>query len=156
MNTTTEESKKFWEEKEKEKGGKVHFFTFATFLGKTNDKQVTLGGLLYIVDYRVYFEDFEKDNWFAKIITKKKNYEKTEFSFNISDINDTRIVSKGSTLNCIAGNINDEDTKSVSNILKTLFQSAVQIRLKKGYSYFFEIMRDRDFLKALLFKGPAF
>lgn len=149
MNTTTEESKKFWEEKEKEKGGKVHFFTFATFLGKTNDKQVTLSGLLYIVDDRVYFEDFEKDNWFAKIVSKKKNYEKTEFSFNISDINETRIVSKGSALNCIAGNMNDEDTKSISNILKTLFQSAVQVRLK-SYSYFFDIMRDRDFLKALL------
>lgn len=149
MNATTEESKKFWEEKEKEKGGKVLFFTFATFLGKTDDKQMTLGGLLYIVDDRVYFEDFEKDNWFAKITSRKKNYEKTEFSFDISDIDETKIVLKGNALNCIAGNINDGDTKSVSNILKALFQSAVQVRLKKSYSYFFDIMRDNDFLKAL-------
>jgi hypothetical protein len=40
VKTTDDESRKFWEEKEKEKGGKVGFFTFATFLGISSEKQV--------------------------------------------------------------------------------------------------------------------
>jgi hypothetical protein len=45
--------------------------------------------------------------------------------------------------------INEAETKSLSKIFAALFQSVVQIRLKSTGSLFFDIMRDKDFLKAL-------
>ena len=147
--SSNEEAENFWAEKEDEKGGKVKFFTFATFIGNTGSRPSTLGGLLYLIGERLYFEDFEKDNWFAKIVSRKKNYEKTEFEIDIKDIEEIKTISKSSALNCIAGIVKDEDTRSVSFVTKALFQSIVQIRIKNSISYFLDIMRDKDFLAAL-------
>ena len=54
----------FWKEREDEKGGKIQFNTFATFIGRSGEKKVDLGGLVYLINNIVYFEDFEKDNVF--------------------------------------------------------------------------------------------
>ena len=147
--TGSEEAENFWAEKEQEKGGKVRFFTFATYIGNTGGRPTSLGGLLYIVNERLYFEDFEKDNWFAKIISRKKNYEKTEFDLDIQEIAEIKTISKSSALNCIAGIVDDEDTKPVSMITKALFQSIVQIRIRNSISYFFDVMRDKEFIASL-------
>ena len=149
MTNVEDEAKKFWQEIEKQRGGKVNFFTFATFLGESGGKQVTLGGLLYVVKDIVYFEDFEKENWFAKIFSRRQKWEKTEFSFDKKKIIEIRLVSKGAALNCIAGYINEAETKPISKLFAALFQSVVQIRLKSRGSLFFDIMRNKEFLKAL-------
>jgi hypothetical protein len=118
-------------------------------MGSSGSRPTSLGGLLYIINERLYFEDFEKDNWFAKIISRKKNYEKTEFDLNIKDIVEIKTISKSSALNCIAGILKDEDTKPVSVVTKALFQSIVQLQIKNSISYFFDIMRDKEFVAAL-------
>lgn len=149
MVETDEESRRFWEEREKQKGGKVEFFTFAAFMGRSRDRHVNLGGLLYIINKTVTFEDFEKDNWFAKIISRKQKYEKTEFSFKTEDITEIKTVSKNSALNCISGIIDDRDTKRLSNISGLFFQALVQIKLKSGYSLFFDVMKRKEFTTAV-------
>ena len=83
------------------------------------------------------------------MVSRKSKYEKTELSFNIQDIEEIRIVSKNSALNCISGFIDEKDTKTFSRLFALLFQSAVQLRLKTGVSLFFDIMRDKDFINAL-------
>ena len=142
------DASKFWEEREKMRGGKVSFFTFATFLGRSNDKALNLGGLLYIIDGKIFFEDFEKDNWLFKILSRKKTYEKTEFDIKRDDIVETRIVTKNMALNCISGIIEDSDTKPLGGLQAALFQKVFQLRLKSGYSLFFEIMKAKEFIAA--------
>jgi len=149
MKTEEDDSKRFWEEKEREKGGKVSFFTFATFIGTSLEKPVNTGGLLYTIEKSVYFEDFEKENWFAKILSRKQKYVKTEFNFKKEDIEEIKRVSKNTALNCISGIVMDTDTKPLSKVFTFMLQSVVQIRLKMGYSLFLEIMREGDFLAAL-------
>jgi hypothetical protein len=149
VKTTDEESRKFWEEKEREKGGKVGFFTFATFLGISSEKQVNTGGLLYTIDGKICFEDFERENWFSKILGKRQKWEKTEFSVEKSDIAELKRVSKNSALNCITGLVPDTETKPISRIFQFLAQSVLQIRLKRGYSLFLDIMREKDFIAAI-------
>ncbi len=147
--TTEQDAREFWNQKEREKGGTVGFYTFATFLGRSNDKTVSLGGLIYTIDDTIYFEDFEKDNWLSKFFARKRTYEKTEFNFPIKDIVELKIVSKNSAYNCASGYLEDTNTKPFSKIMSILFQSAVQIRLKRGGSLFFDIMRSKDFINAL-------
>jgi hypothetical protein len=149
MSNVEDEAKNFWENIERQKGGKVTFFTFATFLGESGSRQVSLGGLLYIVGDMVYFEDFEKENWIAKIFTRKQKWEKTEFSFRTGNLSEVRLVSKGTALNCIAGYLDEADTKPVSKVFAALFQPVIQIRLKGQGSLFFDIMRKKEFLDAL-------
>jgi len=146
---TEQDAREFWNQKEKEKGGTVGFYTFATFLGRSNDKTVSLGGLIYTIDDTVYFEDFEKDSWFAKFLTRKNTYEKTEFSFLVKNVAEVKVVSKNSAYSCVSGYLEDTNTKPFSKIMSILFQSAVQIRLKRGGSLFFDIMRSKDFINAL-------
>jgi hypothetical protein len=149
VKTTDDESRKFWEEKEREKGGKVGFFTFATFLGISSEKQVNTGGLLYTIDGKICFEDFERENWFSKILGKRQKWEKTEFSVEKGDIAELKRVSKNSALNCITGLVPDTDTKPISRVFQLLAQSVLQIRLKRGYSLFLDIMREKDFMAAI-------
>jgi hypothetical protein len=149
VKTTDEDSRKFWEEKEREKGGKIGFFTFATFLGISSEKQVNTGGLLYTIDGKIFFEDFERENWFSKILAKRQKWEKTELNVEKSDIAELKRISKNSALNCITGLTTDTDTRPVSRLFQFLAQSVLQIRLKRGYSLFFDIMREKDFIAAV-------
>jgi len=149
MSKTEEDYIAFWEERESQKGGKVKFYTYAKYLGRSNLESSELGGLLYIIDKKLYFEDFEKDNWFSKILGQKKKYEKTELNINIDSIKELKTTSKGSALNCITGVIDDESTKIFLNLQRLFFQPIIQIKLKEGYSHFFDIMRSKDFLKAI-------
>jgi hypothetical protein len=149
MKAVENEAKKFWEEKEAERGGKVTFYTFATFLGRSSDRQLTNGGLIYIIDDKIYFEDFEKENWLIKLVARKKNYEKTEFSIKVKEISLTRIVSRNSALNCIAGFCESLETKELSAFSKLFAKPVVQIMMKNESSLFFDIMRANDFIKAL-------
>ena len=114
--TTDNESRQFWEERENQKGGKVSFFTFATFLGRSRDKNLNLGGLLYLINKTLTFEDFEKENWLLKIMNRKREYEKTEYDIEKKDIVEVKLVSKNTALNCISGFIDDVDTKSLSGV----------------------------------------
>jgi hypothetical protein len=149
MKDVENEAKKFWEEKEAEKGGKVTFYTFATFLGRSSDRQLTNGGLIYIIDDRIYFEDFEKENWLMKLIARKQTYEKTEFSIKMEDISLTKIVSRNSALNCIGGYCEGPETKELSPFTKLFAKPVVQIMMKNGSSLFFDIMRGQDFIEKL-------
>ena len=144
-----DESKKFWEERERDKGGKLGFFTFATYMGISSEKPVNTGGLLYTIDRKIYFEDFEKENWFSKILSKRQKWEKTEFSIGGDEIAELKRVSKNSALNCISGLVKDTDTKPVSRVTQFLAQSVLQIRLTKGYSVFLDVMREKDFVAAI-------
>ena len=140
---------KFWAEREKEKGGKIRFFTFATLLGQSGDTAVNLGGLLYIIDGTIIFEDFEKDNWLYKILNRKKKYEKTEMDLKTNDIVEVRIVSKNTALNCISGFFPDTDTKPLGGFKLIFTQKVFQLRMKDGYSLFFEIMKAKEFGEAM-------
>ena len=149
MKDVESEARKFWEEKEVEKGGKVTFYTFATFLGRSSDRQVTNGGLVYIIDDNIYFEDFEKDNWLVKLIARKQKYEKTEFIVKKGEISLSRIVTRNSALNCIAGFCESLETKELSVFMKLFAKPVVQLVMKNGSSLFFDMMRGQDFIKGL-------
>jgi len=139
----------FWKERQEKAGGKVQFQTFATFIGRSQDKRLDLGGLAYIINNIVYFEDFEKDNFFFKIISKRKNYTKTEFSFPVSSVQSVKEVSLGEGVNCITGIIKDTDTKGINPVVRFFSNPILQISMEGGYSYFFDIMRRKEFIEII-------
>jgi hypothetical protein len=153
MENIQEEARKFWREKEAEKGGKVRFYTFATYFGRSGDRSVSLGGLLYLVDDRLYFEDFEKESWLLKIMNRKSSYEKTEFVLNTSDISESRVTSRGSAFNCVEGFVDPGETKKLSGIVRWLVKPVLQITMKNGSAHFFEIRKMGELLGILRVSG---
>ncbi len=145
------DAEKFWADREQKKGGKIRFFTFATLIGRSSptgrsvDSAVNLGGLLYIIDGTITFEDFEKDNWLYKVMNRKRSYEKTEFDLKMDDIAEIKLISKNAALNCISGILPDTDTKPLGGLSLLFTQKVSQLRLKSGHSIFFEIMKVKEF-----------
>ena len=153
MKDIESEAREFWAEKERERGGTIGFYTFATYLGMSDDRAVSLGGLLYTVNGKIYFEDFEKENWLLKLVNKKQKWGKTEFSVRTEDISCIRVVNRGSAMSCTGGRLSGEETKPLSPFMRIFTKPVAQLLLHNGSSLFFEIMRLGDFIKAV--EAPA-
>lgn len=139
----------FWQKTGEKRGGTVGLFTFATLLGRSGDAPLGLPGLLYTVGDTVWFEDFEKDNWLARIIGSRQKYEKTELSFIKGEVEFTRIVSRGAAYRCIVGKVAPQSVPGLPPLLRMFVSHAVQVGLRSSSSVFLEIMREADLLQFL-------
>ncbi|MFW6181904.1 MAG: hypothetical protein ACOC8N_09155, partial [Spirochaetota bacterium] len=127
-----EEARQFWRNKEKEKGGTVSYYTFSTFLGRSGDRMLNLTGLLYIVGSRIFFEDFEKESWLIKLLNRKSEYEKTEFSVPLEEIVDSRVITRTAAMNCVEGFVGIEETRELGGVMRVLAKPVLQINLHNG------------------------
>ena len=135
----------FWKKTGEKRGGEIGLFTFATLLGRSGDGPMALPGLLYTVGDRVWFEDFERDNWLSRILGSRQKYEKTELSFDKSEVTFSRVVSRGSALRCVSGRVPPGELPSISALGRLFVAHAVQVGLRDSSSVFLEIMREDEF-----------
>jgi hypothetical protein len=136
----------FWRQTAAKRGGEIGFLTFATLLGRSADQPMDLPGLLYLVGETVWFEDFERDNWLAKIMGGGRKFEKTEISFSRAEVRGTRLVSRASAARCIAGAVPAERLSPVSAVGRILSTPIVQVSLSGGTSLFFDMIRRTEFI----------
>ena len=143
------EQDEFWEEREEKAGGKIQFQTFATFIGRSGEKRLDLGGLVYIINNIIYFEDFEKESFFIKILGKKRKYSKTDLRFPLDTIQSVKEVSLGEGVNCINGFISEKETKNISPFMKLFSNPILQLSMEGGGACFFDIMKRKEFIEIL-------
>jgi len=143
----------FWRQTAAKRGGEIGFLTFATLLGRAADQPLDLPGLLYLVGETVWFEDFERDNWLAKIMGGRKKFEKTEISFARAEVRATRLVSRSSAARCIAGAVPAETLRPVSAVGRVLSTPIVQVSLSGGTSIFFDMIRRIEFIALFPLSG---
>jgi hypothetical protein len=139
----------FWRQTGEKRGGEVGFRTFATLLGASADKPLALPGLLYGVGDAFWFEDFERDNWLARILSSRQTFAKTEVSFQAAEVEFTRIVSRRSASRAIAGSVQPKDLQPMSALARVFSVAVTQVGLANGTSLFFEIMLQSEFLAQL-------
>ncbi|MCG8570062.1 MAG: hypothetical protein MJB14_07955 [Spirochaetes bacterium] len=81
----TQEQKaiEFQQKKEEEHQSKFIASTFAYYLPKYPDEQIKTGGVLYIMESGIYFENFESAMTLQKLLfqSQKKSFEKIELKF---------------------------------------------------------------------------
>jgi hypothetical protein len=128
------------------RGGEIGFITYALLLGRSGGKPLGLGGLLYTVGDTVWFEDFERDNWFSRIIANKSRYEKTELSFARSEVAFTRAVSRSSAERCMGGRCAPESLPAQTALAAFFSSTVTQVHLRDGSSLFFEVMLRKEFM----------
>ena len=135
----------FWRKTGEKRGGEIGLFTFATLLGRSGDGPLGLPGLLYTVGQRIWFEDFERDNWLSKILGSRQKYEKTEFCIEKSEVTFSRVVSRSNAYRCIGGGVAPDGLRAMSSFGKLFAAHALQVGLQDSSSVFMEVMRENDF-----------
>ena len=139
----------FWRGVGERRGGEVGYYSFATFVGRTGGGARGLGGLLYRVDDRFWFEDFEREGWLLRVLPPRRPFAKTEISFERAAVREVRVVSRASAHRCLRGNVAPGATAALGRAGRLLSIPVVQVNLADGGALFFEVMREREFLSDL-------
>ncbi len=141
-----EETYSLLKQLEDENGGKLIFKTYSLYLGKSGEGVTNLGGLLYAVNNRIIFEDFEKQGGMLQLLVKRQDkYEKTKFSFPVEDVSSVYTVTRRKALKAVASGRNPSDIAPVPSYMKILFRTITQILLRDGSAYYFELIDEKSF-----------
>jgi hypothetical protein len=136
----------FWRKTGEKRGGTIGFMSFATLLGRSQDHIVDLPGLLYAVGGTVWFEDFERDNWFSRIVRTRDTYAKTEISFALADVLSTRLVTRGGALRSITGPVPPDALRPATLLNRIISTPIVQVAMRDGSSLFIDLINRKQFL----------
>jgi hypothetical protein len=145
----------FLQSLERENGGPIQFKTYAVITGFRGyspvPNQLPVSGLLYIINDRLYFEDFEKQpSVFGIVMPKKKKvYEKYKTSIGIRDITQVSTVSSSAARAASSGKIAVSDVQEVSGLKKLLFQTSVCLKFGSAQAWFMEVLDDRQLSAAV-------
>ncbi|MGA2974526.1 MAG: hypothetical protein ABSF77_04380 [Spirochaetia bacterium] len=141
-----EDPAEFWRQTAEKRGGAIGFLTYASLMGRSSDQVLDLPGLLYTVGDTIWFEDFERDNWLSRLISSRKQFEKTELSFEKTAVRYTRLVSRSAAARCIIGALSAEKLSSVTFLGRFISTPIAQVALTDDSSLFFDVMRRKEFL----------
>lgn len=136
---------------EEENGGTIRFRTYCTLHGLSDGTIVGLGGLLYIVDDRLIFEDFEKEsNSIVSLFsTRKQTYRKYKISNDISRITGIRFVSAGALKRSLKRGMPTDRLSALPPLWRKLLQPVIEISFKDEPSWYAETLNDRELITQL-------
>ncbi len=97
----------------------------------------------------VWFEDFERDNWIARLVRTRTKYEKTELSFSKADVRYTRLVTRGGALGSITRPVPPDSLRPANFLNRILSTPIMQVALQDGSSLFFDLIRRRRVYQTL-------
>lgn len=145
------ESEQYKKEKEEQFGGKIRFMSYTRFIGKAGGgKSVNRGGIMFVINDTLHFEDFEKQGALLVMFNQKENYSKTEFSINLEDISIVKEVLERHADKCIRGKISeDEILPAPGGLTGLFFRKAMQVFVKNKASLFFDLLDMAAFLEIL-------
>ena len=149
------ETQEFLESLEKEHGGLIRFKTYANFLGFSTPEKVEKGGLLFIINDTVYFEDFERQPGLLDLVGLKNKlvYQKFRKSCKKKEISPHFPVRTGSAKSVIRGSRSSTQLKKTGIIVKSFVKTCYMITLSTGLSWFLEILDENEFHEYL--KGAS-
>ncbi len=141
---------KLLQQLEFENGGSLEWKTYAFLLAENNRQIVTKGGLLYIVNGVLIFEDFESDRPIYRILgAKRTTYKKTKLKGDLSSITLFKKITRRDALRVLRGKSTIEQVMS-PNKLQSLFDRTVHaIQFEDNSIWFCEIYDTEKLQEAL-------
>ena len=131
---------------EEENNGKIIFKTYALYPGKSGKKSPNLGGLLYVVGDLLIFEDFERQGGMMQLLVKRKEkYEKTKFSFKLSDISRVYSVTRSAAVKAVKYHADPGTIQPASPVTRFLQRTISQLLMEDGSAYYFELFDEKNF-----------
>lgn len=146
-----DETEQFKSEREEKFGGKIRFMTYSTFIGEADSQdKPNRGGILYVINDTLHFEDFERQNTLMAMMGRKEKYSKRELSIDLEDISLIKEIKDKNANDCIFGLLDENEIFPAPRGLFALFtKSAVQIKEKNRPSLFFDFL-DREGIISLI------
>ena len=146
-----EESRLFREAKEIQYGGKVEYLTYMKFLGIAGGGEKSIGGICFIINGTLFFEDFEQQNTIVGFLLggKKSDWEKTEFSLPLSMIERIRFVSEQDALMCMRGHIDENSIAPVRGWTRFFIKRVLHVSLRENApGFFIDPINANEFIRA--------
>jgi hypothetical protein len=143
----------FWESVAEKRGGEAAHRSFCRYLGSSERRaQADFSGLIYTAGGKLWFETVESQSRFMGFPAlgnlSKEKYEYLELGIPLEDIAGAVRVASGDANACMTGR--GQDLKPLSILGGFFDRPVMQIRLRGGYSEFFEVDRDKELAAALL------
>ena len=145
------DAEQFKSEREKQFGGKIDYMTYTTLIGRASaGKVVHRGGLLYLINETLYFEDFEKTGGLMVLFNQKEDYTKTEFSIELSEISIVKEIKEKNAVSCVQGFVNEHEILPAKKGIFSLFSKVVlQVLVGNQPSVFIDLL-DKDGFVSLI------
>lgn len=142
-----QETLEFLEQLETENGGPIIFKTYAALQGTTEGKTANLGGLLYVVNSLLIFEDFEKQPGMMELLSRKRStkYVKLKMAQPISAISSIRIVRKTLAERALEkkSGIKLSALPAIGKIEQLFFQTALLITFSDDTAWIMEVLEPK-------------
>lgn len=134
------ESDKLLKKLELENGGKIVWKTYAFLMSQGERQIVSKGGLLYIVNGELIFEDFESDRPIYRIIgTKRSSYQKTKLKAPLTSIVALQSMTRSNALKVLRGKRNLDQLKAAGKLQRLLDRTVLAIRFDDESCWFCEM-----------------
>lgn len=133
---------------EQENGGPIRFRTYCVLYGYSDGTWLNRGGLLYIVDDKLIFEDFESEpTGLGAFFRKKKEvFEKLKTYQLITDITGMRYVRSSPVKKLLPRKTPVKQLPELTKWKKILFQSLLEISFAHAPSWYAEILNDKQLI----------
>ncbi len=144
-----QETETLLQEMEEENGGKILFRTYCHLLGFSDGTSLDLGGLMYVVNEKLIFEDFEKQPGLLDLFgrKKKKAYEKFKIYRLVDDIKSVRFVRTSYAKRIVDGKADADKLPDVSRIEKLVAQTVLELSFKETPYWYIELLNNKEFIK---------
>ena len=134
------ESDNLLKQLELENGGTIEWRTYAFLMSIKNRSIVSKGGLLYIVNGDLIFEDFESDRPIYRVIgTKQKTYQKTKLKAPLASIVDVQMMTRSNALKALRGKRNLDQINTPNKLQRFLDRTVHAIRFEDESCWFCEM-----------------
>jgi hypothetical protein len=146
-----QDTDKFKLSREEQFGGRIHFMTYASFIGKASSgKVLKVGGIIFAINETLHFEDFEKTPALMGIMTQRSDYIKTEFSIDLDEISIVKEIKEKDALQCINGTMDENEILPAPNGFASLFSTRViQVITENEPSLFFDFLNKEGFINLI-------
>ncbi len=140
---------------ENQNGGPLEWKTYAFYLGAAGEGNPrSLGGLMYVVAGRIFFEDFERENSLLKLFGRRQKYEKFKIEAPLASLKECRSVSAFDARRVINGKLAAEQVSPLGSVQKIIHKRTEELLFDDGSAWFLE-MYDRGGLDELM-KGKEY
>lgn len=144
-----DETLKFLKEREEKLGGRMKMRTYALYYLSGDGEKREYGVFIYTDGSTFIFEDFYRPPTFLGIEIKRKDkedYVKMEHSFKKEDVLSASIVSMSDAIRSVE---KGTPCKEAGRLTRFFRKTLLEIILKNGTRYYFELMKPGEFIKLL-------
>lgn len=141
------ETQEYLESLEQEFSGPIRFKTYANFLGFSTPERIEKGGLLFVINDTLYFEDFERKLGLLDLVglQNREVYQKFRTSCLIRDISAHFTARTAAVKQVIKGYRPLERIRPTNIVVKSFVKTCYVITLTSGPSWFMEVLDDTEF-----------